>query len=54
MGLPQVGNTPLLLLSSISTPNVKIWAKAEWEQPGGSVKARAAHGIITKAIKEDN
>ncbi len=51
LGLPQVGNTPLLLMKSLSTSKVRIWAKAEWKQPGGSVKARAAHAIITKAIK---
>jgi cysteine synthase B len=49
--LPEVGNTPLLLLKSISTDKVKIWAKAEWKQPGGSVKARAARNIILKAIQ---
>src|SRR5687767_8643919 len=48
--LPKVGNTPLLLINSLSTNKVRIWAKAEWEQPGGSVKARAAHAIISKAI----
>ena len=49
--LPQVGNTPLLLIKSLSTDRVRIWAKAEWQQPGGSVKARAAHAIITNAIR---
>jgi cysteine synthase B len=51
VSLPQVGNTPLLLIRSLSTDKVRIWAKAEWEQPGGSVKARAAHAIISKAIR---
>ena len=49
--LPQVGNTPLLLIKSLSTKRARIWAKAEWKQPGGSVKARAAHAIISKAIR---
>jgi len=49
--LPRVGNTPLLLIKSLSSKDVRIWAKAEWEQPGGSVKARAAHAIISKAIR---
>ncbi len=49
--LPQVGNTPLLLIRSLSTDRVKIWAKAEWQQPGGSVKARAAYAIISHAIQ---
>ena len=52
--LPQVGNTPLLLIKSLSTERVRIWAKAEWKQPGGSVKARAAHAIISKAIRSGN
>ncbi len=47
----MIGNTPLLLMKSLSSDRVRIWAKAEWEQPGGSVKARAAHGIISSAIK---
>ncbi len=51
LGLPLIGNTPILWIRSLSTKNVKIWAKAEWEQPGGSVKARAAHAIISAAIK---
>lgn len=51
LGMAKVGNTPLLLIKSLSTSGVRIWAKAEWMQPGGSVKARAAHAIITKAIR---
>jgi len=50
-GLPRVGNTPLIFIKSLSTDRVRIWAKAEWTQAGGSVKARAAHAIITKAIR---
>ncbi|MDQ3016195.1 MAG: cysteine synthase family protein [Bacteroidota bacterium] len=49
--LPQVGNTPLLFFGSLSSEKIKIYAKAEWLQPGGSVKARAAHAIITDAIR---
>jgi cysteine synthase B len=49
--LPTVGNTPLIPLQSLSEGNVRIYAKAEWHQPGGSVKARAAHAIIQKAIR---
>lgn len=51
MGIPQVGNTPLLYVKSLSTDRIQIWAKAEWMQPGGSIKARAAHAIISRAIK---
>ena len=50
--LPGVGNTALLLIKSLSTDCVQIWAKAEWQQPGGSIKARAAHPIICEAIRE--
>ena len=50
--LPEVGNTALLLIKSLSTDCVQIWAKAEWQQPGGSIKARAAHAIIREAIRE--
>jgi cysteine synthase B len=49
--LPRVGDTPLLLIKSLSTERVRIWAKAEWDQPGGSIKARAAYHIITQAIQ---
>jgi cysteine synthase B len=31
---------------------VQIWAKAEWHQAGGSVKARAANQIIRTAMQE--
>jgi cysteine synthase B len=44
----RVGNTPLIHLAKISrlvTP-VEIYAKAEWFNPGGSVKDRAALNII--------
>jgi cysteine synthase B len=43
-----VGNTPLLELPSISaeTPGVSIFGKAEWYNPGGSVKDRPALWMI--------
>ena len=39
-----IGNTPLIRLSSFETGlrNVELWAKAEWKNPGGSVKDRPA------------
>lgn len=46
----QIGNTPLLAIRSLSTAKVKIYAKAEWQQLGNSVKARAAYQIISSAI----
>jgi S-sulfo-L-cysteine synthase (O-acetyl-L-serine-dependent) len=50
--LPQtIGNTPLLQLRSIARdfPAVEVLAKAEWLNPGGSVKDRAAASIIAEA-----
>src|SRR5215210_5885150 len=49
----HVGNTPLLplpRLSSALSPHVKIFAKAEWFNPGGSVKDRPALNIIRTAL----
>lgn len=49
----QIGNTPLIDVSVFSSnPNVKIFAKAEWKQLGGSVKARPAYNIIKQAVIE--
>lgn len=42
-----VGNTPLIYLNSVSEKtNHKIFAKAEFLNPAGSIKDRAAKGII--------
>jgi S-sulfo-L-cysteine synthase (O-acetyl-L-serine-dependent) len=49
----HVGNTPLLPLRHIGRdlpPRVKIFAKAEWFNPGGSVKDRPALNILRTAI----
>ena len=48
-----VGNTPLLRLSRLERdcPGVVLLAKAEWYNPGGSVKDRAAHRILTRAAE---
>jgi len=49
----RVGNTPLLPLQRLSrglSPRVKIFAKAEWFNPGGSVKDRPALNIIQTAL----
>lgn len=48
-----VGNTPLLPLRRLGrslSPRVKIFAKAEWFNPGGSVKDRPAINIIQTAL----
>lgn len=48
----QIGNTPLLPVKGLhNNPNVKIFAKAEWQQLSGSIKARAAFNIIRHAIE---
>ena len=46
--LACVGNTPLLKLSRVarSVAPVEIYAKAEWFNPGGSVKDRPALNMI--------
>ena len=43
-----IGNTPLIRLSSFEADlkNVELYAKAEWRNPGGSVKDRAAARMI--------
>jgi len=49
--LDLVGNTPLVALKHIPTnKNVTIYAKMEGNNPGGSVKDRAAYGMIQGAM----
>lgn len=49
----QIGNTPLLPIRHLhANPKVKIYAKAEWSQLSGSVKARAAFNIIRQAVAQ--
>ncbi len=49
--LNLIGNTPLVELSKVSVnKNVKIFAKLEGNNPGGSVKDRAAYGMIKGAL----
>src|SRR5438552_1020318 len=52
--LQRIGNTPLLRLERIAAdfPGIQILAKAEWHNPGGSVKDRAALAIVQKAKRE--
>src|SRR5512139_21223 len=49
-----VGNTPLLPLRRLVDlpPGVQLYAKAEWFNPGGSVKDRPALRILQSAIAE--
>ena len=46
--LDLIGNTPLIRLTSFETGlrDVELWAKAEWRNPGGSVKDRPAARMI--------
>ena len=46
--LDQIGNTPLLKLERMTRdlPGVEIFAKAEFFNPGGSVKDRAGLNMI--------
>lgn len=49
----HVGNTPLLPLRRLSQdvpPRVQVFAKAEWFNPGGSVKDRPALNILRTAL----
>jgi len=46
-----IGNTPLLELVNIPVnKNVKLYGKLEGNNPGGSVKDRAAYGMISGAL----
>jgi cysteine synthase B len=49
--LSLIGNTPLLRLQRIGAElrGVEVYGKAEWENPGGSVKDRPALNIIGEA-----
>jgi cysteine synthase B len=50
-----VGNTPLLHLKRLTqglSPRVQVFAKAEWFNPGGSIKDRPALNILRKALAD--
>ena len=50
--LDLIGNTPLVEVRELNPyPNVRIYGKLEGQNPGGSVKDRAAFGMISEAIK---
>ncbi len=47
-----IGNTPLVELKQlVKNPQVKVWVKLEGDNPGGSVKDRAAYGMIKGAVE---
>src|SRR6267143_2905058 len=50
--LERIGKTPLLRLEHVGSefPNVEFCAKAEWFNPGGSVKDRPALGMIQAGL----
>jgi len=50
--LEQIGNTPLLRLERAGSefPHIEFWAKAEWFNPGGSVKDRPALSMIQAGL----
>ena len=52
--LERIGNTPLVRLDKLTAhlPGIHIYGKAEWLNPGGSVKDRAASNIVKAAIAE--
>ena len=46
-----IGNTPLVEIQNLNTnKNVKVFGKLEGQNPGGSVKDRAAYGMIKGAL----
>src|SRR5947208_5892062 len=53
--LSRIGNTPLLRLERIGSelPHVQLLAKAEWYNPGGSVKDRAAFNIVKEGRRTE-
>src|SRR5271168_2801419 len=48
--LERIGNTPLLRFDGLTAhlPGVTLLGKAEWHNPGGSVKDRAAASIVAE------
>ena len=49
----RIGNTPLVRLDKLTAelPGISMLGKAEWMNPGGSVKDRAASGIVGAALE---
>ncbi len=56
--LQQIGNTPLIRINLPEFSHLEVYAKAEWMNPGGSVKDRAAlnmilYGLLTGELNSD-
>ena len=49
--LRLIGNTPLARLEALESNGSRIYAKLEWQNPGGSVKDRAAARMIADGEK---
>ncbi len=48
-----VGNTPLFEIKNLlQKPGIRLFAKLEWQQIGGSVKSRPAFHIIKDALRD--
>lgn len=50
----RIGNTPLIRVKSVvrGLQGIILLAKAEWHNPGGSVKDRAASAMVGEAVRE--
>ena len=54
--LKRIGRTPLIKIKNLTrniSPEVNVYAKAEWFNPGGSVKDRAALNMILEGEKKE-
>ena len=47
--LSSIGNTPVIKIKNIAPANINLYVKAEYFNPGGSVKDRLALNIINEA-----
>ena len=51
--LDRIGGTPLVRLRNLEPrPGIELWAKAEFMNPGGSVKDRAARQMVLDALRD--
>ena len=53
--LDRIGNTPMVRFERLAThlPGITLLAKAEWTNPGGSVKDRPAAAIVLDAMARE-
>jgi cysteine synthase B len=53
--IERIGNTPLIRLDRIAADyaGVQVLAKAEWTNPGGSVKDRPASAMVMDALRRE-